>query len=69
MAEAVAPVVLVEPGQVQMVDHVEQEEGEVVAREPLAQARWHQVHLVPLGRQEVVRHCLNHRPESETRAG
>jgi nucleotide-binding universal stress UspA family protein len=69
VAQAVAAVVLVEPGQVELVDDVEQEEGEVAARELLVQARWHQVHLVALGRQEVVRHSHNHRPENQTQAG
>jgi hypothetical protein len=51
------PVVAVGPverGEVEMVDHVEEEPGEMVLGEPVAQVGWEQEGLVVVAADEVV---------------
>src|SRR6266540_792089 len=47
----------VEGCQVELVDHVEDEPGEVAFGQPVAQVRGHQEGLVAVAAQEVVGHC------------
>jgi hypothetical protein len=53
------PVVTVGPvggPEVDLVDHVEQEPGEMIVRQPVAQVGWEQEGLVAVAAHEVVGH-------------
>jgi hypothetical protein len=43
--------------QVHLLDRRQHKPREVILRQPLAQARWHQQHLLPITRQEVLSHA------------
>jgi hypothetical protein len=58
MPMAVITVDTVEGLQVELVDHVEDEQGEVAGGEPVAQVGWEQEGLVAVATQEVVGHGL-----------
>jgi pyrimidine deaminase RibD-like protein len=58
MAVPVITVGPVERTQVELVDHVEDEPGEVAVGQPVAQIRGQQEGLVAVAAQEVVRHAL-----------
>ena len=60
MVGGTAPTVLAvsdeERGQIQLIDHVEDEPSEVVFGQPVPHRRRHQVELVSVDRQEVLSH-------------
>jgi hypothetical protein len=58
-APAVGPVVGPDRVEVKLVDDIEDEPGEVVARQPVADRDRHQVLLITLDRPEVVAHALS----------
>jgi hypothetical protein len=58
VAVAVVAVGAVEGGEVELVDHVEDEPGQVAVGQPVAHVGWEQEGLVAVAAQEVVSHVL-----------
>ena len=56
-APAVITVARVDRGEVDLLDHVENEPRQVVRRQPVPQRRWHQVLLIALDGPEVLAHA------------
>jgi len=57
---AIETIRLVEPGQIELVDHVDDEPRQVILRQPLGHARRHQELLIAIDRPEVERHDNDH---------
>jgi hypothetical protein len=56
----VGPIRGQERAQVELVDHVQDEPGQVALREPVAQVGWEQERLVAVTDKEVVRGVCHH---------